>query len=184
MGLTRSAVHGSATSAGLCVNNVSPLDYSDSTGNGVLTTKVYHGVSISVNNTNVVGRIQSWQPDSYTREGIHLYELADTSFGRPVEYIPGKTTGFTIAVTRAEVWGSEMELAFGFSANFHDLIDQTRPFSIKEFWYKGNAQGGNQVWEYRGCWFTGKNMDAITSDGDGVTKISATLAYVSRKKTA
>jgi len=177
---TRAANSGSLNSTGFGVKDVSPLDYKST--QGALTTKVYHGVSITTGDNNIIGRIQSWQPDSYTREGIHLYELADLSFGRPVEYIPGKATGFTIAVTRAEVWNSEMEIAFGFGSTFDDLIDQTRPFSVKEFWIKGNS-GYSQVWDYKGCWFTGKNIDAITSDGDGVTKISATLAYVSRQKT-
>lgn len=161
------------------MRDVAPLDYK--TGES-LTTKVYHGVSITAGDNKIIGRIQSWQPDAYTREGIHLYELADLSFGRPVEYIPGKATGYTIAIARAEVWNSEMEIAFGFSRTFNDLIDQARPFSLSEYWIKGTA-GTSQIWEYKGCWFTGKNMDAITSDGDGVTKISATLAYVSRNRT-
>jgi hypothetical protein len=178
--LSRSANKGSANNYG--VKDVAPLDYTATNQAGLLTTKVYHGVSItSGDNASVIGRIQSWQPDSYTRDGIHLYELADISFGRPVEFIPGKATGFTIAVTRAEVWESEMEIAFGFDL-FDDLIDQTRPFSVREFWIKGKS-GISQVWDYKGCWFTSKNIDAITSDGDGVTKISATLAYVSRLKT-
>jgi hypothetical protein len=177
MEFTRAANTGSTNNFGY--KDVKALDYA--TVQGTLTTKVYHGVSITAGDNNViVGRIQSWQPDSYTREGIHLYELADISFGRPVEYIPGKATGFTIAITRAEVWSAEMELAFGFTSLFDDLIDQNRPFTIREFWTKGPTY--SQTWEYKGCWFTGKNIDAITSDGDGVTKISATLAYVSRKK--
>lgn len=161
------------------VKDVFPLEYD---GDDFLTTKTYHGVSITTKgNTSVVGRIQSWQPDSYTREGIHLYELADMSFGRPVEFVPGRATGFTIAVTRAEVWEAEMELAFGEAALLEDLIDQTKPFSINEFWYRGPEV--KLIWEYRGCWFTNKNMDAITADGDGITKISGTIAYVSRRKT-
>jgi len=151
------------------------------------TTKVYHGVSIVAglndSNTIVVGRIQSWQPDSYTRDGIHLYELATTSWGRPVEYIPGKATGFTIAVTRAEVWKGEMERAFNDASIplYDDLIDQNFPFTIKEFWIAGDNT--YNIWTYRGCWFQNKNPDAITSDGDGVTRINATIAYVSKSHT-
>ena len=174
--VARSAANGSTNNFN--VKDVSPLDYSQE---DFLTTKVYHGVSISAGNNMIIGRIQSWQPDSYTRDGIHLYELADLSFGRPVEYIPGKATGFTIAVTRAEVWDHELEKSLGFEDLFEDLIDQNRPFSVQEFWSRGAEV--KQVWEYRGCWFQNKNMDAITSDGDGITKISATLAYVSRRLT-
>lgn len=159
------------------VKEVNALEYN---GDNALTTKVYHGVSITAGDSQVIGRIQSWQPDSYTREGLHLYELANISWGRPVEYVPGKATGYTIAVTRAEVWNAEMEKAFGYTKLFDDLMDQTKPFQIKEFWLQGN-KGVKQIWQYRGCWFQNKNMDAVTSDGDGVTRISATIAYVSRR---
>ena len=181
MALARSSAANKGATNHYNVKDVKSLDYSSAADNG-LTTKVYHGVSITSggSSTAIIGRVQSWQPDSYTREGIHLYELANISFGRPVEYIPGKTTGFTIAVTRAEVWYAEMEKAFGFTSTFDDLIDQRRPFTVKEWWFRGDS--AYHVWEYRGCWFTSKNLEAITSDGDGVTKISATLAYVSRKR--
>jgi len=167
-------------------NQISQFDY---TKGDFLTTKSYHGVSIVAGgvsgtdaNNQIVGRIQSWQPDSYTREGVHLYELSDKYWGRPVEYVPGKASGYTIAVTRAEVWKNEMERAFaGANQLFDDLIDQNFSFSIKEFWIRG-ANTYN-IWTYRGCWFTSKNYDAITSDGDGITKISATIAYVSKSHT-
>jgi len=111
---------------------------------GKLTTKTYHGVSIVAGagqNKNIIGRIQSWQPDSYTRDGIHLYELSDKFWGRPVEYIPGKATGYTIAVTRAELWQGEMERAFAGASNlFDDLIDQNFSFTVKEFWIRGKLQ--------------------------------------------
>jgi hypothetical protein len=165
------------------VDNVAPLNYAQGEN---LTTKVYHGVSITAGSFNagtIIGRIQSWQPDSYTREGVHLYELADLSWGRPVEYVPGKATGFTVAVTRAEVWDAEMEKAFGFGFLFNDLVDQSFPFQMREFWIQGD-KGTKQIWEYRGCWFQNKNIDAITSDGDGITRISATIAYVSRRLTS
>lgn len=163
------------------VKEVTQFDY---TAEDFLTTKTYHGVSIVAgdeSNRVVIGRIQNWQPDSYTREGVHLYELAATSWGRPVEYVPGKATGFTIAVTRAEVWNGEMERAFTNDSGqdlYDDLIDQNRPFQVKEFWIRG--ENVYNIWTYRGCWFNNKNPEAITSDGDGVTRISATLAYVSK----
>jgi len=162
--------------------NVKQVDALKYEGDDALTTKVYHGVSITAGDSQVIGRIQSWQPDSHTREGVHLYELANVSWGRPVEYVPGKATGYTIAVTRAEVWNAEMEKAFGFKNLFDDLMDQTKAFQVKEFWLKGSEI--MQIWHYRGCWFQNKNMDAVTSDGDGVTRISATLAYVSRRLVA
>jgi len=185
-GKSRAAVKDpSGSGVNYSVQNVTRFDYSGT--DDFLTTKVYHGVSIVAGGGDkVVGRIQSWQPDSYTRDGIHLYELAAISWGRPVEYVPGKATGFTIAVTRAEVWSAEMERAFFNSAKpattttglYNDLIDQTKPFKVQEFWIRGDAD--YLVWTYNGCWFTNKNQDAITSDGDGVTRINATIAYVSK----
>lgn len=172
----RSAAQGSVNN--FAVKDVTPFEYK---GDDALTTKVYHGVSIcggsGKNPNTIIGRIQSWQPDAYTREGVHLYELADRSWGRPIEYVPGKATGFSISVTRAEVWNAEMEKAFGFSKSFNDLIDQTRPFTIREFWLRGQSM--YSIWTYRGCWFTSKNYDALAADGDGVTKISGTIAYTS-----
>jgi hypothetical protein len=175
----KAAPRGSKNNYG--INDVSPLEFGDS--DSQLTTKVYHGVSICAGETDeIVGRIQSWQPDAYTREGVHLYEVSNLHWGRPVEYVPGKATGYTIAVTRAEVWDGEMERAFGASNRvFDDLMDQNKPFKIREFWLKGAAS--YQVWLYTGCWFQNKNIDAVTSDGDGITRISATIAYVSRRLT-
>ena len=180
MATSRSAAQGSRNAPGISYANVLPFEAPD---DDKLTTKTYHGVSIlggdSASN-QIVGRIQSWQPDSYTREGVHLYELADQSWGRPVEYIPGKATGFTIAITRAEVWGAEMEKAFGFPS-FNDLIDQRKPFQVREFWLRQSDEYA--IWTYKGCWFTSKNYDAITSDGDGITRVSGTIAYTSHAKT-
>jgi hypothetical protein len=183
MAATKRAVVGKAEGSGnnFAVKDVKPFEYK---GDDAMTTKTYHGVSIvaGLSGSTIIGRVQSWQPDAYTREGVHLYELADRSWGRPVEYIPGKSTGFTIAVTRAEVWDGEMEKAFGFKTAFNDLIDQNRPFTIREFWLKGSTT--YHIWTYRGCWFTSKNYDALTSDGDGITKISGTIAYTSHFKSS
>lgn len=162
------------------VPDVKALEFGEA--DAQLTTKVYHGVSVCTGDGSIIGRIQSWQPDAYTREGVHLYELSNLHWGRPVEYVPGKATGFTIAVTRAEVWDGEMEKAFGAIGKddtlFNDLMDQTKPFKVKEFWLKG--ADNYAVWTYHGCWFQNKNIDAITSDGDGITRISATIAYTAR----
>jgi len=161
------------------------LDYSGENGVGSITTRVYHGVSIIAGSNalpkqDIVGRIQSWQPDAYTRDGVHIYELSDAGWGRPQDYVPGRSTGFTIAITRAEVWNSEMEIAFGLPNVLRDLSDQDRPFGVREFWFRGTDH--YETWEYNGCWFQGKNYDALSSDGDGVTKVTGTIAYVSRSR--
>lgn len=157
------------------------IDYTDASAP---TTMTYHGTSIVVKGA-IVGRITSWQPSgAYTREGVHVYELNKNTWGRPVDYVPGKSTGFTIAFVRAEVWGQETEVALGLVKAgdvFSDLSDQVRPFVVQEYLFKG--QSVYRVWQYSGCWFQDRNQEAQTSDGDGVMRTNATLAYVSRIRT-
>jgi len=157
--------------------NVRPLTYAE---DGI-TTKTYHGTTIAVNN-RIIGRITSWQPTAYSREGNHIYELNAATWGRPVDYVPGKSSGFTIALTRVEVWKNELELALGIAnAQFEDLMDQTAPFNANEILCKGAIT--YQIWTYYGCWFQERNEDAQTADGDGVFRCNATMAYISRQLT-
>jgi hypothetical protein len=154
---------------------VTPLDFA---ATGAPTIKTYHGLSIVVEG-NIVGRINSWQPNgAYNRNGTHIYELHHNTFGVPVDYVPSVATGFTIAFARAEVWDQEIERTLGFTNVFNNLTDQTRPFIIQEYLFKG--QDLYRVWQYSGCWFQEKNFDAFTSDGDGVHRVTGTIAYVSR----
>lgn len=156
----------------------SSLDYTDPNN---LQTMSYHGAQIVVNNA-IIGRIQSWQPDgAYNRDGEHIYELSRVTIGKPIDYVPGKATGFTVSFTRTEIWNQELELALGFANVFADLTDQTSPFTVQEFLYQG--QNVYRVWEYRGCWLKAKNPEAWTSDGNYVHRVTGQLAYVARIKT-
>lgn len=157
----------------------SSLDYTDPNN---LQTMSYHGAQIVVNNA-IIGRIQSWQPDgAYNRDGEHVYELSRVTIGKPIDYVPGKATGFTVSFTRTEIWNQELELALGFANVFADLTDQTRPFTVQEFLYQG--QNVYRVWEYRGCWLKAKNPEAWTADGNYIHRVTGQLAYVARIKTA
>jgi hypothetical protein len=140
----------------------------------------YHGISIVVEG-NVVGRITSFARTPYTRAGTHLYELNHATFGKPVDYVPGQATGFTITATRVEVWRQELEVALGFGSVWNDLTDQTRPFRVQEFLYRGTIP--YRVWTYLGCWFQDRNEDAFTPEGDAIIRANATIAYVSRIRT-
>lgn len=138
----------------------------------------YHGAAIVVQG-NLVGRIQSWQPDgAYNRDGELVYELNMNTAGLPIDFVPGKATGFTVSFARIEAWDQEFERALGYANVFSTLIDQTRPFVIQEFLYKGNTP--YRVYQYSGCWLKSKNPEAWTSDGNFIHKISGQLAYVSR----
>ena len=151
------------------------IDYSDP---GAPTTMSYHGFALVVNQ-NIVGRIQSWNPEgAYSRDGEHLYELNKNTAGLPVDYVPGKATGFHVSFSRNEVWGQELELALGYDSVFANLTDQTRPFVGQEFLFKGSDP--YRVWQYSGCWFNAKNPEGWTADGNYVYRITGSIAYVSR----
>ena len=152
------------------------LDYKDPTL--VPSTMTYHGLAICVNG-NIVGRIQAWHPEgAYNRDGEHIYELSRITIGKPIDYVPGKATGFTVSFTRTEIWGQELELTLGFSNVFSDLTDQTSAFVIQEFLYQGTNP--YRVWQYNGCWLKAKNPEAWTSDGNYIYRVTGQLAYVSR----
>lgn len=155
-------------------NNVKPFEHANTEG----VTKTYTGISIVVGN-DIIGRITSWQPSAYSREGNHVYELGKSTWGRPVDYVPGKSGGYTISMARTEVWKHELELALGFGAVFNDLMDQTKPFTIEEKLFRGDSL--YQKWTYMGCWFQERNEDGFAADGDGMYKVNATIAYVSRR---
>lgn len=141
------------------------------------TTKTYHGLTIQVGST-VIGRIKSWQPQPYGRETAHVYELNREAFGRPVDLVPGVATGFTIAFTRVEMWGQEIELAFGQTDIWEDLTDQTSPFVIDEYLHQGNSL--YRHWQYQGCWFQDRNEGSAEAEGDGIYTVDATVAYIRR----
>lgn len=143
------------------------------------STKTYHGASIVVNN-NIIGRITSWQPAALTRAVNHVYELSHVTWGRPVDIVPGQNTGYSIAVTKVEVWQQEFELTLGYDAVWSDLADQNRPFTVQEYLFRGSSL--YRVWAYRGCWFSDKSEEAWTADGDGIIRVTATLMYLRREK--
>lgn len=161
------------------------------------TTKTYHGISIQTRDGNVVGRIQGWTPTYASREGIHLYELNAQTWGRPIDYVPGKESGRQITCTRAEVWDQEIETVFGESVDqgfqpvglsatnptieWRDLCDQTQPFEVREVWQRG--LNNYKVWTYRGCWFTEISKDEHAAEGDAVVRVSVTMNYVIRHLT-
>ena len=148
---------------------------------GTPTVQMYHGGTIVVG-ANIVGRINSWQPaGAYTREGTHIYEVNSNTWGLPVDYVPGRATGFNITFTRNEVWAQELEIALGYTGVWNDLTDQTYPFLAKEMLFKGKTL--YRTWSYSGCWFTEKNPSEWSNEGNGVMSVSCGMAYVSRKLT-
>lgn len=144
------------------------------------TIQTYHGGSIVVGG-NIIGRITEWQPAGYTRAGSHVYELNQNSWGVPVDYVPGIASDFNISLTRNEVWSEELEITLGFNAVFENLTDQTRPYTAKEFIYRGSTP--YRQWDHYGCWLTSKNRSAWSSEGNGIISVSGAMAYVSRKRT-
>lgn len=153
---------------------VRPIDYSHPQAP---RAKTWHGILIVVNG-NVVGRIQSWQPQHMQREGNHVYELNAATYGHPVDFVPGRATNFQFTCTRIEVWSQELEIALGYPAVWADLTDQDRPFEVQEVLQQGRVP--YRIWGYTGCWFTDRNEDAFAVDGDTMVKTNSTVAFVNR----
>ncbi len=147
------------------------------------TTKTYHGITIEVEGA-VVGRIQSWHPNgAYTRAGELVYELNNLSWGLPVDYVPGKAEGFTVTATVAELWTSEIEVQLGLAfTQFEDLIEQNRPFTTREWWFRGVS--AYRIWTYLGCWLTDANEEAFTAEGNARVIRNFGFTYVSRQRSA
>ena len=138
----------------------------------------YNGLSIVYNN-KIVGRIKSWNPSSYSREGTYIYELNMFTWGRPVDYIPGKMGEPSISFSRTEVWHEEIERVLGFGGVWVDLMDQNIPFTIFEYLFKGNIP--YRVWKYHGCWFKSKEYGEYSGDGNAVVEISGEIAYIRKE---
>lgn len=153
----------------------SSLDVADP---GTPTSMSYHGLAIVVQG-NIVGRFTSWNPDgAYNRDGEHVYELNRGTIGLPVDYVPGKATGFTVSYGRTEVWEQELERTLGYGSVFQNLTDQRRPFVTQEFLYRGDNP--YRVWQYSDCWFRSKNPEAFAADGNYIYRVTGQIAYVSR----
>ncbi len=147
---------------------------------GAPSTKTYHGLTISMDN-EVIGRIQNWAPNAYSRNAEHVYELNVQSFGRPVDVVPGIATGFQIGMGRVEIWAEELEVAIGYTPSgtiWDDLTDQTRPFTIDEYLYRGTSL--YQHIQYVGCWFMEKNQGAAEAQGNGIYQVDCTIIYIQR----
>lgn len=157
-----------------------PLDFSDEQAP---TSKTYHGITIAVND-HIIGRIQSWDTSgAYNRTGEHVYELSDHTYGKPVDYVPARWEGLTIAATVAEMWFKEIEVQLGFKqqgSQWADLIEQNRPFKCHEFWYRGFGDA-YRIWAYKGCWLTDRNETAFDVTGNARVIAAFNFNYVSRQ---
>jgi len=141
------------------------------------TTQTYHGFSIQVGGVTI-GRITEWTPQQLDREFNHVFELNAKTWGQPVDGVPGRATNFQLSFARAEVWGEEIEKAFGETDVYTLLINQTQPFTIDEVYARGLQI--YRRYRYLGCWFTSKNVSAFASDGDGIIKIDGEMMFINK----
>lgn len=148
-------------------------------------TQTYHGFSIEVQGITI-GRITEWTPMQMSRPATLVRELNARTYGQPVDIVPGVEENFTLAFARAEVWGEDIEAAFGLTDPgdaFELLINQRRPFEISEVYkrYQGEIL---REYKYVGCWFTSKNTAQFTADGgDSIIKVDGEIMFVNRIKT-
>ena len=106
------------------------------------------------------------------------------TWGKPVDYVPGRATGFSVTATVAELWFKEIEVQLGIVAEgeqLNDLIDQNFPFVAREFWFRGSET--YRVWTYVGCWLTDRNEETFSADGNAKVIANFTFNYVSRRMT-
>jgi len=144
------------------------------------TTQHYHGYGIRVDGV-FVGRITEWTPIQMSRPGTHIRELNPNTYGQPVDFVPGVEENFNMSYGRAEVWGEEIERAFGDSTVYSLLLNQNRPFIIDEVYKRGNEVYA--IYRHLGCWFTSKSQSAMQAEGgDSVVRISGEIAFVNRVK--
>lgn len=152
-----------------------PIDYSDPRAP---ITQSYHGFGIRVGGV-FIGRFTEWTPIQMAREGVHIRELNPLTYGQPVDYVPGVESNFSLAFGRAEVWGEELEKAFGDPRAYNLLINQNRPFDVDEVYKRGNEVYA--IYRHVGCWFTSKAQQAFQAEGgDSVIRISGEIAFVNR----
>jgi hypothetical protein len=161
---------------------VAPIDW---TADNAPFSMTYHGLTV-VSNDRIVGRITSWNPAELARENALIYELSYLTFGRPVDQVPGRATGYTVTGTSAEMWEKEIEKRLAANSPnddlvFSDLMDQVRAFTVYEHWFKGTVP--YRTWVYYGCWLTSKGEDAYTSEGDARVMSNFTFQYVQRRST-
>lgn len=158
---------------------VQPIDWLDEASP---RAKTYHGLSI-VSNNMIIGRITSWNPTAYSRTVTLQYELSNLTFGRPVDNIPGQSTGYTVTGTSAEIWEYEIERRIQGDPNasiFSDGASQRKAFTVQEHWFRG--ENIYRIWEYKGCWLTERNEDPYASDGDARVMANFTFQYVNRSR--
>lgn len=141
------------------------------------TAQTYHGFAVQVDGVTI-GRITDWTPVSLDRDITPVYELNPKTWGQPVDQVPGKATTFQVAFSRVEVWGEEIEKAFGAQDVYSLLLDQNAPFTIDEFYSRGNVP--YRLFRYLGCWFSSKSVDGFSSEGDAIIKISGDITFVNR----
>ena len=141
------------------------------------TTATYHGFSIQVGGVTV-GRFTEWTPQNLDRDVTPVYELNAKTWGQPVDLVPGKANTFTVAFGRAEVWGEELEKAFGETDVYTLLLNQNTPFAVDEVYLRG--QQLYRQYRYLGCWFTSKSTDSFTGEGDGIIRVNGEIAFVNK----
>lgn len=140
------------------------------------TVKSSHAVAIKKDG-KVIGMIQKWSY-SLNRDVTAIYELNPITSGEPVDNVPGNVKGLNVDVERVDLFGNEMEKAFGY-AGLELLSDQTNPFDIVESW--SNPDGTTEQYTYTGCWFTKINR-SYEAGNDRVIRASGALQYLKRVK--
>jgi len=141
--------------------------------------KSSHGLQIKVNG-RVIGSISRWTPAPIDRRFTQVYELNVLSSGHPIDNVPQNLGGYTITVTRADIWKEPFEKAFGGNIDLYEAIGrQDRPFEVYQYFYHPDGYVELIVW--RGCWFSRVGRD-YSSTGDRIVLVNAELTFLRRDR--
>lgn len=152
-------------------HRVQPIDHSHPQAP---SSKVYHGFALQANNVTI-GRVTMYTPPERDRTVTIQKELNPLTFGQPVDVVPAGAENFTMNFSRTEVWGAEIEKAFGETDIYMFLTSQNRPLSLDEVIFQGERL--YQRFRYLAVWYNNISFDGFDATGDGIVRVTANLTY-------
>lgn len=146
-------------------------------------TQLSHAMAIKAAG-RTIGAINEWNPKiNRTITELQEFGVVLTTYaerpGEPFEKVPGNVSGMQIEVRRYDIYTEQMEIAFG-TPDITMLSAQTTAFDVQELWTRPSNTGRYFIL-YLGCWFSNIGR-TITSTGDRVVNVNATLDYTHRRR--
>lgn len=147
----------------------------------ITTHKSTHGIQIKVNGVTI-GSIQDFTHGPIQRAMTTIYELNPLSSGHPIDVVPGNLSGFTLKVSRYDIYTEPFEKVFGGSTDIYEALGmQNRGIEIYRYWFHPNDY--KEILVYRNCWL--QQVGRTISLGRERTVLAdGSFAYVRHDKIA